>query len=1507
MANDDLMIEVTGSSTKASNALDKVIEKVTRMQEAIEKIAPSLSKFTESLDSMASTSKAFSALEKLTKGTGDLSSTSKKAEANEKMYQARLDRATVSMERSRVASEKLAAAREKLAKSAEIDNYNKNLFSMSPEDFAKKFSKSTTTEPASAPIKSVPDQSVPTVNYDVSKIQAEMDAFTAKIGSKGPKINIDTEAATVEVRRMGEYIDSLTPKISHMSAEAQAQFNAIAAKLTTVSQRIDNQRMLYSNLASASARVAQEQGEGSTAYLQLEKRMLSADSATQRLVDTQEKLKAELSSITSTTNKVGAGMTSAGNKAKNAANKSTSAWNGTLRMFEKMMIRIAAFKVFSALSQGIVTGVQDMALASSSANAAMSSLATSSLYLKNSIAAALMPAIQAITPTITWLSNQLANLFNTIGMLSARIFGGSTTFTVAQRANVNYAETLGQTADNASNATKKVKELQRTVMGFDELNVLQKPSEDTTTPKSSANKNPGMPDYGEMFKNVEIPSGIQSLGDKIKSFFSEWAKYAEPTTAAFQRLVNSLEPLKTFAAKGLEDFYNDFLKPVGKWTLGTGLPEFLDVTTQLVQNIDWSGLNKALDNLWQALTPFTIHVGEGLLWFYQYVISPIAQWAANDLIPAALNLLANAIKLIDSVIQALKPSGEWLYENFLKPLGEWTGNVIIDALNGVSDALGKISDWINNNQGAVQNMATTVGIFFAAWKGTELLEFIINAGGVIGILKQLGTAIWTVTGAKIADKAQTIALVALYAKDFVVSVAKGTAEIAKQIAQWVALKAAKIADTIQTVAQTAATKLATLAQGALNVVLNANPIALVIIAIAGLVAAFVTLYNKCAWFRDGWNSIWGNIKDGFKGFINVIIYGLNGIISGINFLIDALDKIKFDVPSWVPNIGGKSIGINIPNVSEIPYLASGALITSATQAVIGEGKDNEAVLPLNNEVYSKIAQGIIKNSNKGNYQTNTSNVFANVFTVDGKVNESVFGVSKSELDSITTDMKKASDDRMKIVDDELSSTKSKWADFFDSISSTFTDKLNNILSICKNNSDDLSSVWNRASDNSESIFRNMFSYVESGFSEFSRSIDETAREIANNISSKIGGSVNGVIEGINWTLSAIGSSTKIDSVTWPSYASGIEGHPGGPALVNDATGSLYREAVQLPNGKTFIPKGRNVFIPDLPKGSKVLPAEKTHKLFPMYANGVGDFFGSNAADMDSLDVASVWEHMGNVGSLLKLVVDKFVQKSDINEPWSSLETSAVKLLTDNASDFIGKEFSKFESSLSMNGSGVDRWSGVATQALKMTGQYSAANLSRLLYQMQTESGGNPASINDWDINAINGTPSKGLMQVIDPTFRAYAYPGYDSNIYDPLSNILAAIRYTLSRYGSLENGWQGHGYAGGIGKFDFGGWCADGGMFDKPTVIGVGESGPEASLPLNDNAFSRIAQGIVKNSDSDNNESVLERMDSIVERMGKLEQAILDRPVALYTDDQKIAESANRGNTRIARRYHTAT
>ncbi|MEW2636170.1 LysM peptidoglycan-binding domain-containing protein [Streptomyces sp. NPDC048389] len=68
-----------------------------------------------------------------------------------------------------------------------------------------------------------------------------------------------------------------------------------------------------------------------------------------------------------------------------------------------------------------------------------------------------------------------------------------------------------------------------------------------------------------------------------------------------------------------------------------------------------------------------------------------------------------------------------------------------------------------------------------------------------------------------------------------------------------------------------------------------------------------------------------------------------------------------------------------------------------------------------------------------------------------------------------------------------------------------------------------------------------------------------------------------------------------------------------------------------------------------------------------------------------------------------------------------------------------------------------------------------------------ESSGNPMAINNWDINAINGTPSKGLLQVIQPTFDAYHVPGTSYDLYDPVANITAACNYAADRYGSIDN------------------------------------------------------------------------------------------------------------------------
>ncbi|MBA0050308.1 lytic transglycosylase [Streptomyces sp. AJS327] len=68
-----------------------------------------------------------------------------------------------------------------------------------------------------------------------------------------------------------------------------------------------------------------------------------------------------------------------------------------------------------------------------------------------------------------------------------------------------------------------------------------------------------------------------------------------------------------------------------------------------------------------------------------------------------------------------------------------------------------------------------------------------------------------------------------------------------------------------------------------------------------------------------------------------------------------------------------------------------------------------------------------------------------------------------------------------------------------------------------------------------------------------------------------------------------------------------------------------------------------------------------------------------------------------------------------------------------------------------------------------------------------ESAGDPNAINDWDINARNGIPSKGLLQVIQPTFDAYHVKGTPKKLTDPVANIVAACNYAADRYGSMDN------------------------------------------------------------------------------------------------------------------------
>lgn len=167
-------------------------------------------------------------------------------------------------------------------------------------------------------------------------------------------------------------------------------------------------------------------------------------------------------------------------------------------------------------------------------------------------------------------------------------------------------------------------------------------------------------------------------------------------------------------------------------------------------------------------------------------------------------------------------------------------------------------------------------------------------------------------------------------------------------------------------------KIAQVVQLAWNAAMAANPIGLVVIAIAGLVAAFVLLWNKCEGFRNFFINMWEGIKKIgssvadfiggiFESKINTVKGIINGVIGIINGAIGAINKIK--IPDWeiFGSLAGK--GINIP---KIPKLAKGAIVDRATLAMIGEA-GKEVVMPLENNTgwIDKLAEKIsVKNGGK---------------------------------------------------------------------------------------------------------------------------------------------------------------------------------------------------------------------------------------------------------------------------------------------------------------------------------------------------------------------------------------------------------------------------------------------------------------------------------------------------------------------------------------------------------------
>lgn len=647
--------------------------------------------------------------------------------------------------------------------------------------------------------------------------------------------------------------------------------------------------------------------------------------------------------------------------------------------------------------------------------------------LKASIGQGLINLFTPIIKTVNTLIGKLATLANAFKSFTELITGqkssGSSTVAspVSDLANTagdaedglenasGAADDLSKSTNNVGSAAKKAAKQLRSLMGFDQINKLDKKTDTTTTNNKKGTGTGSLGDTVDFGNLAEGETVADKVNDKFTKMFENILKYVEPTLKALKKLYNEgLSRLGNFAWGALKDFYNGFLVPVGKWVMGKGLPEFINALNDGLMNVNFDKIRAALNDLWKALTPFAINVGEGLLWFWKNVLVPLGTWTANEVVPRFLTTLSTAIKIVNSILTALQPLFQWFWDSVLQPLAQWTGGIFLTVWDGINNVLQKFADWCSANPEIIQTVAIVIASFFAAWKITE---FVSMAAGFITTLVNIIGSIHSAAGALSLVKAGISALVGALGGPFTIAIAAAIAvgvllwknwdtvkEKCAQLRDWVVAKTVALKDGAVVAFHTLVENIKEAMKAIVNCVKEKwekvktkfsefstwlhgvfNKDWLKNFGILGKTLNTFLKGVKDVWediktvfrgvvkfingvFSGDWKKAWEGIRDIFKGVfqgladiaripINAIISAFNGVLGVINGVISRINSIRFriTVPNWVPGIGGSWWGFDgfgIPQIGTIPFLANGGYVKPNTPqlAMIGDNKHQGEVV-----------------------------------------------------------------------------------------------------------------------------------------------------------------------------------------------------------------------------------------------------------------------------------------------------------------------------------------------------------------------------------------------------------------------------------------------------------------------------------------------------------------------------------------------------------------------------------
>lgn len=385
--------------------------------------------------------------------------------------------------------------------------------------------------------------------------------------------------------------------------------------------------------------------------------------------------------------------------------------------------------------------------------------------LARTIGTLFLPIVTKVLPYLNAITIAFQRIFSGI----VKFFGINLSDYVASTgsASVDMGDIADSTEDAASglnDANKNANKLKKTlsVLSFDELNQLNdaKASKSSSSSGSSGSA-PHLPEldtaldkalsdyqkaWDEAFANMN--NKANETADKIVSAFEKIKTAAEPTTEAIKKLYNEgLSKLGSFSITALKDLWDNYLKPMGNWMLSddSGLPRFFNITNDLLNNINWSKLNSSLSSFFTMLQKPTKFVWTGLMDFYEDFLVPVGAWTMNSAIPQLVDALTdfgNNIHWSDlnsalkTFWKALAPFAQNVgqgivdfYKDLLKVGKNFINTTVPGGLNSIATAIKNISPE------TAKKIGRGLGKISAAILGFKGLTFI---GGIIGKGSPLG-------------------------------------------------------------------------------------------------------------------------------------------------------------------------------------------------------------------------------------------------------------------------------------------------------------------------------------------------------------------------------------------------------------------------------------------------------------------------------------------------------------------------------------------------------------------------------------------------------------------------------------------------------------------------------------------------------------------------------------------------------------------------------------------------